>query len=149
LDDDYSKIRQEIIIKYPNKKFTYMLDYLELERVSYNSSSSNILESFINSQTLGQIQTPVIQKDNIWTFDHNHRFFFDDIFYGLCIAKWFAEKLNLEVQTIDKILYWAQNLLCENIIENHKLVIVNDDQNPFQHGIPTIYGYTEIIELID
>ena len=42
LDLDYTKIRSEIKKKFPDKDFTYMLDYLNLERLSYGSSNTNI-----------------------------------------------------------------------------------------------------------
>ena len=62
LDDDYSSIRKKIIEFYKEHNFKYMLDYLSLERLSYNSANQNIKESFVSSQTLGTIKTPVIKK---------------------------------------------------------------------------------------
>lgn len=108
LDYDYTLIREGIKKKFPKIHFKYMLDYLSLERLSYNSCNTNIKESFVTSKTLTAIGTPVLQSDNgRWSIDINHRFFMNDIYYGICIAKWFAEKLNLNVNTIDEILQWV------------------------------------------
>lgn len=151
LDDDYSKIRNAIIAKYPNKDFSYMLNYLELERLSYSSTSSDILESFLNSVTLAAIGTPIAQDvDNNWVLDKNFRFFTDDIYYGLCIAKWMAEKLQISTPLIDNILEWAQQLLNVEIIKDGKLIMESKALNEkFGSGIPSVYGYQSIDDLIE
>lgn len=151
LDNDYSLIRNAIINKFPDKNFTYMMDYLTLERFSYSSSSENILESFINSVTLRAITTPSVQiESGEWVLDKNFRFFTDDIFYGNCIAKWIAEKLSLKVPTIDKILEWAQKLLDVKIIKDGKLLTNSEHLSAeFASGIPSVYGFSKIEELID
>lgn len=147
LDNDYSLIRNKIKNIYPNVKFTYMLDYLELERLSYQSENSDILESFLKSKTLGQIKTPVIHDDDKFIIDKNHRFFFDDIYYGLMIAKWFAEQLEIVVPTIDRILIWAQILLNDEIIKDGRLVHTMRDR--FKSGLPIQYGIKSLSDCIE
>jgi len=111
LDADFSKIRDAIKAKYPQRDFQYMLDYLRLERLSYQSKNTDIRESFTTSLTLGAIKPPTIQLESgEWIIDKDHRFFTDDIHYGLCIAKWIADQLALDVPTIDSIIDWAQQL---------------------------------------
>lgn len=152
LDSDYSKIRNKIKELYPQKDFSYMLDYLSLERLSYNSCNTDIRESFITSKTLIAIGTPVVQSDNgEWHLDINHRFFMDDIYYGNCIAKWIAEKLGISTPTIDAILKWVQEVRCENIIdENNHLVLDSLDLSlPLKSGVPCYYGYQTIDDIID
>ncbi|MCK5130506.1 MAG: NAD/NADP octopine/nopaline dehydrogenase family protein, partial [Clostridiales bacterium] len=150
LDDDYSLIRSKIKALYPDKKFTFMLDYLSLDNTTNLISNKTILETFENSKTLGAIKTPVVEKNGKWVIDKNHRFFSDDIYYGLCIAKWIAEQLDIAVPHIDDILTWAQNLLGDRIIENGKLQISDDiKNNPFKYGVPEVYGFTELDQIID
>lgn len=123
VDDDYSKIRDKIIKNNPNTDFKYMLDYLSLERFSYDSCNDNIKTSFASSKTLRLIQTPVVKnKDNLWELNKNHRFFTDDIFYGLCIAKYFAEHFSLKTPMIDEILEWVQKILGISLIKYGKLI---------------------------
>ena len=111
LDADYSKIRERIKEMYPHKKFTYMLDYQTLDQTTNKTDDYNIVESFRLSRTLGAIKPPTVKqtrgrgKSNI-----KHRFFTDDIHYGLCIAKWAADRLAIDVPTIDEIINWAQEL---------------------------------------
>ena len=122
VDDDYSRIREKIKKDNQSTDFKYMLDYLSLERFSYDSCNKDIKTSFINSKTLKLIETPVVKnKENKWELDKNHRFFTDDIFYGLAIAKGFAEYLHLRVPMIDEILEWAQKILGVSLIEHGSL----------------------------
>ncbi len=152
LDADYSKVREEIIKRYPEKDFMYMLDYLALERFSYKSHNTDVKESFVTSKTLVAIGTPVVQNaEGLWEVDRNHRFFLDDIYYGNCIAKWLAEQMDIETPTIDAILHWAQKVRNEKIIdENNKLILDSKDlKAPLKSGLPCYYGLNTIDEIID
>jgi hypothetical protein len=152
LDMDYEKIRQAIIALHPEKDFRYMLDYLALERFSYKSNNTDIRESFVNSQTLVSIGTPVVQNDEgLWEVDRNHRFFLDDIYYGNMIAKWMAEKLGISTPTIDEILHWSQQVRGEEYIDDDNNLLVNsaDLAEPFKCGIPSVYGFDSIEDCID
>lgn len=150
VDSDYSLVRNKIKHLYPDKKFTYMLDYLALDNTTNLTSNKTILDTFQNSKTLGAIRTPVVAKDGKWMIDKNHRFFRDDIYYGLCIAKWIAQKLSLKVPHIDELLMWAQEMLGDRIIENGQLVIAEElKKTPFKYGVPEVYGYTELDQIID
>ncbi len=152
LDDDYSKIRHALISKYPHKNYKYMLDYLALERLSYQSGNTDIKESFVTSKTLVSIGTPVVQNaEGKWEVDRNHRFFMDDIYYGNCIAKWIAEQLNIEVPTIDAIIHWVEGVRDEKLLdENNKLLIDGEDlAKPLKSGIPCYYGFKTIDDIID
>ncbi len=151
LDADFSKIRDSIKAKYPQKNFKYMLDYLGLERLSYQSESTDIRKSFTTSLTLGAIKPPTVRLESgEWTIDKNHRFFTDDIHYGLCIAKWFADQLALDVPTIDSIIDWAQQLRNEKIIEGNKLLLNSESlTSEFMSGIPPVYGLNSIDDILD
>ncbi|MCD4674244.1 MAG: NAD/NADP octopine/nopaline dehydrogenase family protein [Anaerolineaceae bacterium] len=151
LDADYSKIRERIKQKYPHKKFTYMLDYLALDRHTNETEEYSVLESFLLSRTLGAIRAPTVKTETgKWQIDTNHRFFTDDIHYGLCIAKWTAEQLALDVPAIDEIINWAQELRQETLIENGKLRLDSPDLNrKFKSGVPHFYGYQTIDEIVN
>ena len=152
LDDDYSKVRNRIKQLYPDKDFHYMLNYLNLEHYTYNSSSSDIVDSFVNSPTLQAIRTPVIQdQDGSVEIDKNGRFFMDDIYYGIAIVKWMAELLLIDVPMIDKLLHWAQELRGEHIIseDNHLLLNSLDLVAPMKSGVPCVYGKKTINDIVD
>jgi hypothetical protein len=151
LDADYTKIRSAIKAKYPNRDFQFMLDYLELERLSYQSANTDIRESFTTSATLGAIKPPTIQlASGEWVIDKDHRFFTDDIHYGLCIAKWIADQLSLDVPAIDRIINWAQKIRDEKIIDGKKLLIDSKSLTAeFMSGIPPVYGLNCIDDILD
>lgn len=89
-------------------------------------------------------------KAGTWKIDTNHRFFTDDIHYGLCIAKWAADRLGIDVPTIDEIIEWAQELRQEVLIENGELKLDSDDLNQkYKSGIPYFYGYQTIDDIVD
>ena len=152
LDSDYSKIRNTIKLKYPDKNFKHMLDYLTLEYFSHKYWSKDIKDSILSSQTLHSITTPIVQNANgLWEIPHDHRFFMDDIYYGNCIAKWIAEQLGIETTTIDEILHWAQTVRQEKIIDNnnHLLLDSPDLNSPLKSGLPCYYGMKSIDDIID
>ena len=129
-----------------------MLDYLALERFSYKSHNTDIRESFVNSQTLVSIGTPVVQNsEGLWEVDRNHRFFLDDIYYGNMIAKWMAEKLDISTPTLDEILHWAQLVRGEHFIDDGNRLLVDspDLAAPFKCGVPSVYGFKSIEDCID
>ena len=152
LDKEYSKIRETIKLKYPEKKFKHMVDYLTLEYFSHKYWSLDVMDSILSSETLHSIKTPVIQNEQgTWEIDKNHRFFLDDIYYGNCIAKWMAEQLGIHTPTLDDILRWAQNVRGERIIDEYdRLIMDSPDLNEYlKSGIPTVYGFKTIDECID
>jgi hypothetical protein len=151
LDEDYSKVRGAIRSSTPDRDFPYMLDYLGLERLSYQSENTDIRESFKTSKTLGAIKPPVRQNaEGHWVIDTDHRFFTDDISYGVCIAKWMAQELDLDVPTIDAIIAWAQELRGEAYIEGGRLLVESESlAGPLRSGIPPVYGMRTIEDVID
>lgn len=146
LDRDYAKIRNHIKDLYKEKDFEFMLDYLELERKSYGSSNTDIRASFVESPTLGQIKTPVVfdESKQKYVLNKDHRFFYDDIYFGLVIAKWFALEFDIAVPTIDNILQWAQNLLEVNILNDDKTAFHSDFINQTVYrSLPNKYTFTK------
>jgi hypothetical protein len=151
LDKDYSKIRQKIREKYPQKKFPYMMDYLQQDRYTNKTPEYTVLESILRSNTLGAIKAPTAQTEHgTWKINTDHRFFTDDVHYGLCIAKWIADHLEIEVPTIDSIIRWAQDVREEDLITNGELQLNSADlKQRFNSGIPYFLGYESIDQIID
>lgn len=138
LDADYEKIRQKIKELNPTESFEHMLNYLDLERFTNNSSNENIKESFVQSKTLGLIKTPVMKEGERYVLDKNSRFFTDDIFYGIAIVKWLADKYKIDVPMINELLNWSQNYLDLDLLKNDVLN-TEYEYNGIKVGIPTKY----------
>lgn len=152
LDNDYTKIREAIKRLFPDKPFTHMLDYLSLEHFSYKSVSKDIKDSFVNSPTLTSINTPVKQNSQgKWELDSECRFFLDDIYYGVLIAKWFAEKLDIKVPTIVEILRWAEQMRNEHFLDETDIILINSKDlcERFKIGLPSEYGKQTIFDVVD
>lgn len=151
LDADYSKVRNAIRRRFPDRDFPHMLDYLAMERLTYRSDNVDVRESFTTSQTLGAIKPPVKQlPDGAWVIDTDHRFFGDDISYGVCIAKWMAQELDLEVPTMDAIIEWVQDVRGERWIEDGRLLHDRPGLSArFASGIPPVYGIESIEGVLD
>ena len=122
LDKEFSKVRGAIEKYHPELDYSYMLDYLAQEKLSYGVDTPSILDSFVNSKTLGTIKTPVVFDGEFFKIDIEHRFFKDDIFNGIVIFKWFASELGISTPLLDNVLNWAQDLLGILIIEKGQLV---------------------------
>lgn len=138
LDENFEKIREKIRKTHPDEDFKYMINYLDIVNFSYGFSNENIKEAFTTSKTLNQIKTPVMLEDGRYVLDKNSRFFTDDIFYGLAIAKWYAIKYNIDVPTIDALIKWAGKYLGIKILEGN---VLNENvrYNNIELGIPTKY----------
>ncbi len=151
LDADYTRVRDGIRERFPDRDFPYMLDYLGLERLSYQSENVDIRESFTTSKTLGAIKPPTRQLDSgEWVIDTGHRFFTDDVSYGVCIAKWMAEQMDLETPTIDAIIEWVQELRGESYISGGKLLAESESlAGSFRSGIPPVYGIDTLAGVVD
>jgi len=151
LDTDYSKVRETIKDRFPDRDFRYMLDYLALERLSYQSANSDIRESMVTSQTLGAIKPPTVRPSSgEWVIDTNHRFFRDDITYGVCIAKWMAEQLDLDVPMMDRLIEWVQEIRHEKYIDAGKLLVKGESlAKGFNSGIPSVYGIRDIEGILE
>jgi len=150
LDTDYSLIRNAIKMQFPKKKFTYMMDYIEQDNMTNIQNNKSYLDTFSNSSILALIKPPVVKKHGKWVLNMKHRFLTDDVLYGLCIAKSIAEMLEINTYHIDNTLTWAQGMMGEKIISNHKLVIFEEvKRDKFKYGIPEAYGLESLEDLCD
>lgn len=150
VDDDYSKIREAVRNHFPQRSFKYMLDYLALERCSHKSENVDIQKSFQESKQLGKIKTPCIQlPSGEYAIDTQCRFFKDDIPYGLLVAKWVAEQLDVQTPFIDEVITWAQNLRNEAFIKDGKIDVKACLSDSFTTGIPPVYGIFSVDDILD
>jgi len=151
LDDDYTTVRNAICQHFPDRPFKYMLDYLALERLTHKSSNNDTLASLKDSQQLGRIKTPTEQLDDgTYMLAIHSRFFTDDIPYGILIAKWIAEQLNVEVPFIDEVINWAQDIRGDKFLtKDNKIDLEACLKTRLTSGIPPAYGITSVEDILD
>jgi len=151
IDAEYTLIRDAVRKHFPDRPFKYMLDYLSLEKLNHKSGHVDVLSSFKNSKQLAAIKTPTVPGANgSQVLNKDCRFFTDDIPYGLLIAKWFAQKLDVKTPFIDGVICWAQTLRGEGFLNQD--CTINKEyclQEKYTSGIPESYGITKLKDLLD
>ena len=90
-----------------DRPFTYMLSYLDLEKLCHNSKHENIKASFKDSLQLGAIKTPTLElEDGSRILDTTCRFFTDGKFmYSLTSLQYIdltSPLTYLFIQLVDK-----------------------------------------------
>ena len=153
LDADYTKVRDAVRKKFPERDFKYMLDYLNLERVSHNSTNVNIKDSLKNSEQLALIKTPTVKLDDgTYGLNTQMRFFTDDIPYGVLIARWVGQELGVETPFIDEIIQWAGKIRGEQYLKDGKVNLeLCGALTPGLKttGIPPTYGIHDVKDILD
>jgi hypothetical protein len=150
LDADYEVVRQAIRKFFPKLPFTYMLGYLDLERLNHKSKHVDILSSLRDSKQLAAIKTPTVEGVGGRQYlDSNFRFFKDDIPYGLLVAKALAEMLHVETPFIDEVIDWAQKLRGECFLKDGKINREYCLSTKYISGIPESYGLTSMEDVVD
>lgn len=152
VDNDYSAIRAAVRTHFPCRPFRYMLSYFDLQKLTHRCDHLDIKTSFKSSVQLGLIKTPTIALETGGrALDTDGRFFTDDIPYGLLVAKWIAEQLDVSTPFIDEIILWAQHLRGEHWLnEKDKTIDLEYCMNDkFLTGLPPSYGLHLIEEIVD
>ena len=150
LDADYTKVRDAVRAKFPDRDFKYMLDYFTLEQVSHNSKHVNIKDSMKNSEQLALIKTPTVQlEDGTYGLNTDMRFFKDDIPYGVLITRWIGQELGAKTPFIDEIIQWAGSIRDEHFLKDGKVDLDYCLSSIDKTGIPPAYGINNVEDILD
>ncbi|KAL7551267.1 hypothetical protein ACHAWF_014461 [Thalassiosira exigua] len=149
LDADYTKVRDAVRQKFPERDFKFMLDYLNLERTSHNSENVNTKDSLKNSEQLALIKTPTVKKDDGFYLNTDCRFFTDDIPYGLLIARWVGQELGVETPFVDEVIAWAGSIRGEKFLKDGKVDLDYCLAGRQTTGIPPTYGINDVNDILD
>lgn len=129
-DDESS----EILLTCDNE-FQTLLSQLPVDRHAipslleyYESYDAHSLTIKLNSiAAFKDVKVPMVNVDQGYIPDVSHRFFCEDIPYGLLIIKCFAEIIGISSPQIDTIIEWAQKIMNKRYISNHKILYDSDD----------------------
>lgn len=146
--EEWDEFSSDVYIKCDNELHNIIdkLNKIDLSKVIrvlpyYESTDKESLTKKIRSiQGFKGITTPSKQTENGYIPDLSSRYFSADIPYGLLIIKDFGLITNTETPMIDEILYWYQNLVNKEYInQNKQLGKDTKDLNlPSNFGIDTI-----------
>ena len=89
------------------------------------------------------IRTPLKQVPGGFTIDEEHRFFLEDIPYGLVILRDLADICELKTSMIDELIVWAQQLMGKEYLVQGEL----KGKDMKETGAPTIWGIKSIKQL--
>lgn len=121
---DLMKLDEELeeIFKALNEFNDFNKEDFEKIKIRFNTEKPEVVtEKIRNAPGFQGIDSPMIKCDNGYIPDVNSRYFTEDIQFGLCIIKAFAELCNIKTPTVDKIVVWGQNLLNKQYIVDGKL----------------------------
>lgn len=85
------------------------------------SNPSELTEKIRTAPGFQTIKTPMIKCGNGYIPDLNSRYFIEDIQFGLCIIKAFAEICDVKTPVVNKVIYWGQKLLKKEYLVNDTL----------------------------
>lgn len=153
VDNEYDAIRAAVRKKFPDRPFTYMMNYLDQENLIQGTNHVDIKASFLDSKQLGLIKTPTEESDKgdgSRMLDVNSRFFTDDIPYGLLVGKWIGGELNVKTPFIEEVIQWAQQLRGEKWLHNDGSINLHYCMSHKNNtGIPPAYGIYSVDEILD
>ena len=109
---------REIITKLPMnaQEVPSILAYYEC------SDAESLTKKMQSIEPFKTVQAHMIEVKNGYKVDASIRYFTEDIPFGMLLIKAFAEKTGTPTPNIDKVLYWAQNVMGKEYIVNGKLI---------------------------
>lgn len=141
LDDELEKIFNSL-----NENNDFNSDDIEKIKIRYNIENAEELSKKINEAPgFKGIDSPMVKVEGGFIPDKNSRYFVEDIQFGLCIIKSFAEILSIDTPVVDKIIMWGQNLVGKEYLKNGSLIGKDRDELL----IPQNRGVNTKEELID
>lgn len=96
----------------------------DIEKIKerFETEDPSVLSKKINTAPgFKDIDSPMKKLDNGFIPDLKSRYFIEDLEFGLCIIKSFAQICNLHTPKLDEVIYWAQELLDKEYLINNEL----------------------------
>ena len=112
-DNELSNIISRLPIN--KSEIPTVLEYYECENIKQLTYKIQSIVPFKG------VQPHMIEVKGGYKLDNEHRYFIEDIPYGLVLIKSFAERVSVETPNIDRVLYWAQNLMGKEYLVDGRL----------------------------
>ncbi len=117
LDEELAKIFKELNI---NNNFNPN-DFEKIKTRLNVEDAKGVTEKIRTAPGFQGITSPMIKKGEGFIPDLSSRYFIEDIQFGLCVIKAFAELCSVDTPVVDKITTWGQSLLNKEYIVDGKL----------------------------
>lgn len=112
-DDELSEIISHLPIN--KSEVPTVLEYYGCENVHQLTKKIQSIVPFKG------VQPHMVEVEGGYKLDTAHRYFIEDIPFGLVLIKSFAEQVAVDTPHIDKVLGWAQNLMGKEYLVNGHL----------------------------
>lgn len=86
------------------------------------SNVQELTHKMQNIEPFKTVQAHMNEVNGGYTLDVTIRYFTEDVPYGLMLIKAFGELTNTPTPNIDKVLYWAQNIMGKEYLLDDKLI---------------------------
>jgi hypothetical protein len=109
---------RQIINKFPinGEEIPSVLDYYECSNIQELTKKIQSIEPFKN------VYPHMIETPQGYKLDVEHRYFSEDVPYGLVLIKSMAKYVNVDTPKIDMVLSWAQKVMGKEFPLKHKLI---------------------------
>ncbi|MGL5414452.1 MAG: NAD/NADP octopine/nopaline dehydrogenase family protein [Clostridium sp.] len=114
LDDELERVTRAIVGA-PSDEYERIKKRFTIEKEEELTEKISTAPGFIG------IKTPMVKVENGYIPDVKSRYFTEDIDFGTCLIKGFAEVLEVETPLIDEIITWGQNLLGKEYLKDGML----------------------------
>lgn len=131
-DNELSAIVSRLPIN--KKEIPTILEYYGCKNIQQLTMKIQSIESFRG------VQPHMIEVDGGYKLDSSHRYFIEDIPFGIVLIKSFAELVNVTTPNIDKVLYWAQKVMGKEYLIDGRLIGKDIDEAGVCSKITTEIG---------
>ena len=99
-----------------------MLFRSEKIKIRFETEEPSVLSNKIRTAPGFQgIGSPIVACEGGYIPDLSSRYFIEDIEFGLCIIKSFAELCKIETPKLDEVIIWSQRLLKKEYLIDNQL----------------------------
>ena len=117
LDEELHKIFESL-----NYNGDFNPDNIEKIKNRFKTEDPSVLSHKINTAPGFQgIGSPIVECEGGFIPDLTSRYFIEDLEFGLCILKGFAELCDVDTPKLDEVITWSQNLLNKEYLIDKKL----------------------------
>ena len=135
-DEEFQKIVHKLPLGYA--EIPSILDYYESTGITSLTKKMKSITAFKD------ITTQMKVVDGGFIPDFEHRYFTEDVNFGLLIIKYLGLLLNVETPTIDTLIIWAQKHMNKSFLVDGQLT----GNDICETGIPSNYGIRTKNELL-
>lgn len=132
MDEELSEIMEKLGVE----EYKTLFEYYEVTNVSELTRKLKSIQSF------KQVMSPLIEENGKYIIDANSRYVTEDLPFGTCFIKLWAQKLGIKTPTIDFCIRKLQTFLNTELIDNNSNINLNELKKHVQY----VYELKEFVQ---